>query len=172
MNQTFVLTVISDDKPGIVEKIADVINQQGGNWLGSNLSYLAGKFAGIVEFSIQQEQADGLQQQLKALSNRGLTVVIEAVTAADTPVIPSHGFSVVGNDRPGIIKEISQAFAKQGINVVELNSKCSSAPHTGIPLFEAWGKVAIPAGTNIEAFEASLDTLCDQLAIELDFEAL
>lgn len=172
MNQSFVLTIISDDKPGIVEKIADVINQQQGNWLGSNLSYLAGKFAGIVEFSVQAEHADVLQRQLKALNKSGMTVVIETVGSAGVPVAASHRFNVIGNDRPGIIREISQAFVKQGINVVELNSKCSSAPHTGIPLFEAWGKVSIPVDTDVEAFETALDGICDQLAVELDFDAL
>jgi len=172
MNRGFVLTVISDDKPGIVEKIADVINQHQGNWLESNLSYLAGKFAGIVEYSVREEQADLLTQKLKALSGSGFTVVIEPVVSASSPITASHEFSVVGNDRPGIIREISQAFAKQGINVVELHSKCSSAPHTGIPLFEAWGTVSIPAGTDIENFETALDLICDQLAVELEFESI
>ena len=172
MNQSFVLTIISDDKPGIVEKIADVVTQQQGNWLGSNLSYLAGKFAGIVEVSVNQSHADNLQKELTALSKNGVTVVVEAVANSMTLTEPTHRFSVVGNDRPGIIREISQAFAKQGINVVELNSKCSSAPHVGTPLFEAWGKVSIPADTDVDAFESSLDAICDQLAVELDFDAL
>jgi glycine cleavage system regulatory protein len=172
MNKSFVLTIISDDKPGIVEKIAEVINKYQGNWLGSNLSYLAGKFAGIVEYSVNDNQADELSLQLKILAQRGMTVVIAPVETSLSPVLASHRFSVVGNDRPGIIREISQAFAIQGINVVELSSKCSSAPHVGTPLFEAWGKVSIPAATDVVAFESSLDALCDQLAVDLEFEAL
>lgn len=172
MNKTYVLTVISDDKPGIVEKIADVINHHQGNWLGSNLSYLAGKFAGIVEYSVSDNNAETLQQQLKSLNLHGMKVVIEPVESSLSPAVASHRFSVVGNDRPGIIREISQAFASQGINVVELNSKCSSAPHVGTPLFEAWGKVSIPEATDVAAFESTLDSLCDQLVVDLEFEAL
>ena len=172
MNQNFVLTIISDDKPGIVEKIAEVVNRHHGNWLGSNLSYLAGKFAGIVEVSVNQDHVDDLQKQLKALARNGVTVAVEPVANNVTPIAATHRFSVVGNDRPGIIREISQAFARQGINVVELNSKCTSAPHVGTPLFEAWGEVSIPENTDVLAFESALDAICDQLAVELDFDSL
>jgi glycine cleavage system regulatory protein len=121
---------------------------------------------------VAETQAEALIAQLKMLTQRGMTVVVEPVESSASPVVASHRFSVVGNDRPGIIREISQAFANQGINVVELNSKCSSAPHVGTPLFEAWGKVSIPETTDVAAFESTLDALCDQLAVDLEFDAL
>ena len=172
MNQTFILTIISDDKPGIVEKIADVIKQHDGNWLESKLSYLAGKFAGIVEFQIEETKADTVQQALKKLSDKGMTIVVEAANAAIQSALPTHRFSVVGNDRPGIVREVAQAIAMKNVNVIELNSKCSSAPHVGTPLFEAWGKIQIPSEADIDALESHLDTLCEQLAVDIQIEPL
>lgn len=171
MSQGFVLTVISDDKPGIVEKIAGLIQRHDGNWLESNLSYLGGKFAGIVEYSVDESRAQALEQALKDLRQQGLTIVIEP-SQAETSAPATHKFSIVGNDRPGIIRELSFALAQQGINVMELNSECSSAPHTGTPLFEAWGTMSVPAGTDIVALQEGLEKLCDQLAVDLQFESL
>jgi len=172
MNCSFVLTVISDDKPGIVEKIADAINHNHGNWLESNLSHLGGKFAGIVEFRVDKENSDKLLNALKALTKQGLIIAIEPTNNEGTAAPSTHQFTLVGNDRPGIIREISQAFALKGINVLELNTKCSSAPHVGTPLFEAWGKMHIPAQTDLDALETMLESLCDQLAVDLQFDAL
>ncbi len=46
-----VLTIIGEDRPGIVELLAKIISDHSGNWLESSMSQLAGKFAG-VEISI------------------------------------------------------------------------------------------------------------------------
>ena len=45
---TLVLTVIGDDRAGLVNALADVVTAHGGNWERSQLAELAGKFAGIV----------------------------------------------------------------------------------------------------------------------------
>lgn len=47
MSTFLVLTVIADDKPGIVEQLAATITEHGGNWLESRMAQMAGKFAGI-----------------------------------------------------------------------------------------------------------------------------
>ncbi len=148
-----------------------MVKQNKGNWLESKLSHLAGKFAGIIEVSVEDGHALALKESLQSLENQGMAVAVELSDAASTPATPAtHKFSIVGNDRPGIIREISQSFANQGINVIELNSKCSSAPHVGTPLFEAWGKMNIPSSTDIGEFESALDKLCDQLAVDLQFD--
>jgi glycine cleavage system regulatory protein len=43
-----VLTVIGDDRPGLVGELSAAIAAHQGNWLESSMSHLAGKFAGIV----------------------------------------------------------------------------------------------------------------------------
>src|SRR5690606_26345178 len=45
---TLVLTVIGDDRAGLVNAVAEVVARHGGNWERSQMAELAGKFAGIV----------------------------------------------------------------------------------------------------------------------------
>ena len=45
---TLVLTLIGDDRAGLVNAVAEVVARHGGNWERSQMAELAGKFAGIV----------------------------------------------------------------------------------------------------------------------------
>ena len=73
-----VLTIIGDDKPGLVEKLAETIARHSGSWLESNMSHLAGKFAGILRVSVEESHADALVSDLQALSSI-LKLVVEKV---------------------------------------------------------------------------------------------
>ena len=53
MNHYLTLTIISDDRPGVIEKVATIVASHGGNWLESNMSRLAGKFAGILLVNVE-----------------------------------------------------------------------------------------------------------------------
>ncbi|WP_277423370.1 glycine cleavage system protein R, partial [Pseudomonas viridiflava] len=50
-----VVTLVAPDKPGLVERIAQCIAEQGGNWLESRMSRMAGQFAGILKVGVEPE---------------------------------------------------------------------------------------------------------------------
>ena len=60
MTTHLVLTVIADDKPGLVESLSQIIASNSGNWLESSMSQLAGKFAGILRVSVDDDRAENL----------------------------------------------------------------------------------------------------------------
>ena len=64
MQQYLTLTVITQDRPGVVEKIAKVLLLNNGSWLESNMSKLAGKFAGVLLVKIPQKNQAHLLEQL------------------------------------------------------------------------------------------------------------
>ena len=76
-----VITFISDDRPGLVEKLSQIVQEHDGNWLESKMAQLSGKFTGIVEISLPEKQVSVLTQQLKALSSEGISLLAEAVTS-------------------------------------------------------------------------------------------
>lgn len=171
MNCYLVLTVISDDKPGVVEILAATIAEHEGNWLESRMSHLAGKFAGILQVSVNEQQQDNLTQALLSLSGRGLKIHVETAQVSTSETSErAFNFHLVGNDRAGIIREIAQAFSKRQINVDELNSDYSSMPWSGEPLFEADGIIHIPADTDINDLHDQLDTIADELGVDITLE--
>jgi glycine cleavage system regulatory protein len=167
MTTYLVLTAIGNDKPGLVQSLARVIAEHEGNWLESSMSQLAGKFAGILRVSVSDQQADALIKALDDLSGQ-LKLVIERVDD-ELPVEPplTVSLSLVGNDRPGIIREISHALAGLAVNVEQLNTECAPAPMSGDALFRARATLRVPSGIDLDTLQEELEKLADDLIVEI-----
>ena len=46
MKSYLVMTVLGNDRPGLVRSLADTVASHGGNWLESRMARLAGQFPG------------------------------------------------------------------------------------------------------------------------------
>lgn len=171
MNTQLVLTVLSDDRPGVVEQLAQTISQHHGNWLESRMAQLAGKFAGILQVAVAQEHQHQLQAALNDLNNKGFKIVVDNAVNTSKPEYREFSFSVVGNDRPGIVREIAQAFAARHINMGELETACSSMPWSGEPLFEATGVIEVPKAVDMNELYDYLDKIADDLAVDIRLES-
>ena len=170
MTTYLVLTAIGDDRPGLVESLSQVITENSGNWLESSMSQLAGKFAGILRVSVSDEDAELLIKRLNELSDR-LKLVIERVDRHESIEIPSTvKLSLVGNDRPGIIREISHELTKMAVNVAQLTTECVPAPMTGDTLFKAEAQLQVPQGLNLDRLQCELEQLADDLIVEIQLD--
>lgn len=167
MNTYLVLTVISDDKPGVVELLARTISQHEGSWLDSRMAHLAGKFAGILQISTTAEQQPALRKALEKLNRQGLKIMVEEASQTEKTACNSFRFSVVGNDRPGIVYEIAQAFSERDINMDELETNYSGMPWSGEPMFEARGVIEVPETVDMDALWDQLDIIADELAVDI-----
>ncbi|HEY7884729.1 MAG TPA: ACT domain-containing protein [Cellvibrionaceae bacterium] len=167
MNQHLVLTVISPDRPGIVQLLAKTISTHEGSWQESRMAHLAGKFAGILQLVVPEEHGAALRQALTALCGQGLHIVIEDAENVAAVEAHTYRFSVIGPDRTGIVAEIAQAFAERGISVDELETDCSSMPWSGEPLFEATGTIHVPPNVDMNNLLDQLDTIADELAVDI-----
>ena len=167
MTTYLVLTVIADDKPGLVESLSQIVAAHDGNWLESSMSQLAGKFAGILRVSVNDEVADNLIAALRAKEG-DLKLLIERVAGdalGDAPQTVT--LSLVGNDRPGIIKEISHCLAELAVNVEQLNTECTPAPMSADILFKARATLRVPATITLDTLQAELEKLADDLIVEV-----
>lgn len=171
MNTQLVLTVLCDDRPGVVELLAQTISHHHGNWLESRMAHLAGKFAGILQVAVAEQHQAELRGALTQLADKGLKIVIEDAVTISKPDCREFNFSVVGNDRPGIVREIAQAFAARHINMGELETACSSMPWSGEPLFEATGIIEVPKTVDMNELYDYLDKIADELAVDIRLES-
>ena len=173
MNTSIVLTFIGDDKPGLVEMVAQTVTQNGGNWLESRMSQMAGKFAGIVRITCAEQATETLFKELKQLSDAGLAVSVSLAEASKAAAPCAElRISIVGPDRPGIISEVSQSLARRGINVSELRSDISSVPMSGEPLFEAIADIQLPADLDRDDLIDSLEDTANDLALDISIQEL
>ncbi|WP_158657878.1 glycine cleavage system protein R [Agarilytica rhodophyticola] len=169
MLKHILISVISNDKPGVVEAIAETVSDNGGNWLESSLSQLAGKFAGVIRVSVSPEQQEQLQSALSQLIEHGIWIKTEHIDADSAPKSDTTNAYIhaLGPDRSGIVRELSRALAQHKINMAYLETALTSMPYSGDPLFDATGQLELPEGVDIPQLHDILDEIANNLALDL-----
>ena len=170
MRQNLILTFIGEDKPGLVESISAVIKNHDGNWLESRLSQLAGQFAGIIQIGVDTDQAKALINSLQMLTDQGLNIVLKEGAESRDISIATHKLTLLGLDRPGIVKDVSSALSNQRINVLELNTNIVKAAMTGEPMFEAEAIVEYAASTDLMVLAEQLESISAELGIDIELD--
>ncbi len=168
MNNCLVLTIIADDVPGVVERVAETVKDHGGNWLESNLSHLAGKFAGILLVGIAPADQPQLLGALDALGAHGIRVIAEPGREQEGKPPPTLRLSIVANDRAGIVEEISAVLADNKVNVEALETTCERAPMSAVALFRGKACIRLPANLSREDLQLRLEALSEDLMLELE----
>ena len=173
MQRLLVMTIIGQDRPGLVDSVAGLVAEHGGNWLESRMSRLGGQFAGILRVEVPGENEPALVAGLKKLESRGLTVVVHP----DQPKVPAAAarqsvLEIVGQDRPGIVREISHALASFGVNVEELETECASAAMSGETLFKAHARLSIPELCDTAQIRQQLERIAADLIVEISLAEL
>jgi glycine cleavage system regulatory protein len=164
-----VVTLVGPDRPGLVGQVSDVIRRNGGNWLESRMSHLADQFAGIVLVDVGAADTEQLIDALQSLTASGLKIVAQVDSSA-IDAVPATGpvrtFSVVGNDRPGIVREVTQVLAELNVNVEEFRTECKDAPHSGGRIFRADASVRLPLGLNVDTLQDQVEQIAPDLMID------
>jgi len=147
-----VLTVVGDDRAGLVSALARTIADHGGNWEQSELAELAGAFAGIVLVAVPDDQQQALTSALSGLDGLLRVTTHDAPAAASVDAPHTVSFTVLGNDRPSI-----DTF----------RSRTLEAPMAGGTLFEATVTVSLPAAADAETLTAALEALAGEIQVDL-----
>lgn len=168
MHTSLVLTVIGPDRPGLVEAIAAVIARHGANWEESRMAQLGGQFAGMLRVTAPEETQDALEDALAGLGSVGLKVTVARAAGAQAQVPKLLHLNLVGQDRPGIVREIAEALARRGVSIESLETRCVSASMSGEMLFEAEAVLAVPPALAAEELRTALEALANELMVDLD----
>ena len=168
MLDSLVVTVIGPDRPGLVSLISERGRDHGASWEESRMASLAGQFAGIVKFVVPSERAAALTAALQQLESLGLRVVVVAGTAA---VEPATGrklkLELVGQDRPGIVRDISRVLAELGVSIHELETELSSAAMSGEHMFNATAELSVPPEVRTAELRRVLEGLANELMVDI-----
>jgi len=163
-----VVTVIATDEPGIVERVSQTIAAAGASWLESRMTRLAGEFAGIVEVGVAEADAGALQAALEALASRGMHVHVKTSKPPDDGAAGRlFRFELTGADRPGIVREISEALARHQVNVHDLETRVEIGAMSGEAVFRANALLEVPNDVTPEALSDELETIAQDLMVDV-----
>ena len=173
MKIPLVMTIISPDRTGLVESVARAVAEHDGNWLESRMCRLGGEFAGILRVEIPAAKKSALLAALQKLQANGLQIVVrDDAPAAEKISGKQTLLEIIGVDRPGIVREISAALARAGVNVEEFSSELTSAPMSGETLFKATARLQLPDRCDLASLKKDMEKIAADLLVDVSFAEL
>jgi len=172
MRTPIVVTIIAEDHPGIVNTVSEVLYKYGGAWTESSMAILAGQFAGILLASVDRDKADACVGELKGLREQGIHVVARRSRTTPTQEIETREYvlDLVGNDRRGIVHDITTILARHDINVQNLETVVESVAMGGGQVFKAKVQLIVPVSADIDALESELEAMANELMVDIRLE--
>jgi glycine cleavage system transcriptional repressor len=174
MKTYFILSAIGKDRPGVVADVSEVIYECGGNIEDSSMSLLRNYFALLILFSAERESVN---QKLSSGFGRlegekNLTVFYSPVTIKEAHLKPKEKadrfkITTSGVDHAGIVFRVCRLLADQGVNIIDLETRCLLCAESGTPLFEMDLDIDIPHSLPEQSLRQDLHRLADELVIDL-----
>lgn len=117
----YIVAAFGKDRPGVLAKISTEIAGLGGNIDVCRTLNLRGYHGLVFEVSMEAPR-EALEEALSPLADDYLAVVpAVAETNADPPK-DQYDISIVGEDRVGLVAEVSTLLAAHGLNIASVNS--------------------------------------------------
>ena len=160
---SLILTVVGPDRPGLVRALAQSVAARGGSWLESRMARLAGQFAGIVLVNAPES----LIADLRALESEGLRITVQQGASVAAVAGERLALEVVGNDRPGIVRDVARVLTEHGVNIEELTTGVVSGSFSGETLFRATAFVRAPDAAALAAIRAGLEFLGNEMMVDI-----
>lgn len=167
MTTRVILNVIGSDRPGLTQALADAVLGAGGNWLESHLSRLGGKFVGAVLVELDDGKLALLEQCVRKVDASGLQVAIAFAGDEVTNAAPGLSFELVGQDRPGIVREVTSVLAALGVNIEDFTSATEPSAHSGGQLFRAGARLSLPDGTSPDQVRDALEAISGEIMVDV-----
>jgi glycine cleavage system regulatory protein len=161
-----ILNVSGSDRPGLTEALAAAVLLAGGNWLESHLSRLGGLYVGSVLVAIEADSVEGLRAAVRAVDVAGLEVRIAPAIEGPLAVGEALHLSLVGQDRPGIVRQVTAVLSALDVNIETLDTRIAAEPHSGAPLFHMEAGLRLPAGLAAAAVQAALEDISAEIMVD------
>lgn len=172
MTSRMILSAIGSDRPGLTQALAEAVLGAGGNWLESHLSHLGGQYVGAVLVEIAPERVPELEQAVRAVDAKGLHVRVLA--AGDPPTAPGAEtlkIELVGQDRPGIVREVTAALAPLEVNIEDLVTGTENSAWSGERLFRATARLSLPPHVTLDQVQDALEAISAEIIVDFTFTA-
>jgi len=161
-----ILSVIGSDRPGLTEALAAAVLSAGGNWLESHLSRLGGLYVGSVLVALDSDEVDGLRAAVRAVDAQGLEVRIATALEGPGAVGEALHFSLVGQDRPGIVRQVTAILSDLDVNIETFDTRIAAEAHSGAALFHMEAGLRLPPGLQASAVQAALEAISAEIMVD------
>jgi glycine cleavage system regulatory protein len=164
---TLILSVVGSDRPGLTQALAHAVFSAGGNWLESHLSRLGGLYVGSVLVELETGSIEALRAAVRAVDAQGLEVRIAPTIEATGPAGDAVYFSLVGQDRPGIVQQVTAVLSGLEVNIEAFDTRISAEPHSGALLFHMEARLRLPPTLRADGVQAALEAISGEIMVDI-----
>ena len=152
------LTLVGEDRPGIVARVTDTLYRSGCNLGEASMMRLGENFT-IMMMVSGADGPESLEALLEpAATDLGLQIHVDPVAGGlHRHLVPNVQVRVVGADRAGIVARVTGALAEEGFNILELESDVAGSEERPVYIMCIQGY----AGATVEALQEAVDRVRD-----------
>jgi glycine cleavage system transcriptional repressor len=175
--ETFlVLSALGPDRPGLVAEVTHYLTERAANVEDSRMAVMGGDFGILVLVSGTPEGIAAVERDHEALSEQtGLSVMLRRTKSPEdhrrAAVIPCV-VTAEAIDQEGIVRSVSRALHRVGVNIVSLETTTYQAPVTGSPLFRLEARVDVPQATGVARVRKAMDEVAVAENLDIDVRSL
>ena len=159
MTKWFMLTLVGEDRPGIVAKLTHALFEAGCNLGEASMMRLGGNFTMMLMVGYDG-RAKALHDIVNPVSESlNLHLHVDEIKAAlHTHLEPDVRISVYGADRIGIVSEVTGALAESGLHILDLESDVAGSEESPIYIMHIEGHAA----EGVDSLRAALGLMKDR----------
>ena len=167
MKTSVILSAVGSDRPGLTQGLAEAVFAAGGNWLESHLSHLGGKYVGSILVELDAGRMDELEAAVARLNAGDLRVSI-APAGDEVPAAVGRPlwFELVGQDRPGIVHEVTAVLAGLGVNIEDFATRTERGSMSAERLFRATARLTVPDATSTDTVQDALEAISGEIMVD------
>ena len=166
--KSILISVLGDDKPGLLDSLSEIIVSNDGDWIESNMSTVEAKFAGILRVNVPAKNAKKLMKELTS-SKLGLQIACEETAPVTLSDFKSYNIELIGQNHVGIINKLSHVLSNdlkanvEGIKTEVINSSMTSSEQ----LFKAQINLHLPMSIDERLIKDKLELIADEMMVEI-----
>lgn len=165
--KSILISVLGDDKPGLLDSLSEIIVSNDGDWIESNMSTVEAKFAGILRVNVPAKNAKKLIKELTS-SKLGLQIACEETVPVTYSDYKSYNIELIGQNHVGIINKLSHVLTYElQANVEGIKTEIIDASMSGEQLFKAQINLHLPKSIDERLIKDKLELIADEMMVEI-----
>ncbi len=164
MRHWYMLTLVGNDRPGIVARVTSALFSAGGNLGEASMMRLGGNFTIMLMVQFEGERP-ALEAAVAPVAEAlGLHIHLDAIEGQlHEQMEPDVRITVYGADRAGIVARVTGALAEAGLHILDLESDVGGSDDAPFYLLHIEGHAA----NGVEALQTALDQVARADGVEV-----
>jgi len=160
VKNVFIMTIMGEDKPYIIQSLAETTRRMGGEWLKSKVMHLEGHFTALMKVVIDADKEQALKDKLESLHSE-LTFIHSPAPTEEKEEMELVNLVVDCNDRSGLTHDIVEVLAELNLEAESLEVRRFPVTLVGGTVYSASLSVRIPHTMMRAELAKSLEEISD-----------